>query len=50
MEIQVSDLDGIFFALHKQKEYDIVSKSMDSGAKLPGLNPNTAPYQSCDLG
>lgn len=44
LETQVSGLDGILFALYKQKEYDIVPESMDSGAKLLGLNPDTAPY------
>lgn len=44
METQVSDHDGIFFALHKQKECDIVSNSMDSRARLPVLNLSTARY------
>lgn len=44
LEMQASGFDGIFFALFKQKGYDTVSKTMDSGARLPGLNPDTGPY------
>lgn len=41
MKTQVSDFDGMFFALHKDKEDDTMSKIMDSGAKWPVLNPST---------
>lgn len=31
-----------------EKQYEMVRKSMDPGAKLPDLNPNSA-YKSCNF-